>query len=724
MLLLDDLVSRVRHYHPNADVDLLEKAYLFSANAHRGQMRKSGDPYFIHPTSVAGVITELRLDVASICAGLLHDVAEDTEVSIPEIEKEFGREISTLVDGVTKLGNLTFQSKEDKQAENFRKMLIAMARDIRVLLIKLCDRLDNMRTMDAMKQEAQERISRETMEIYAPLANRLGISWMKSELEDLAFKYLEPDAYKSLTEKVQKTKKEQDSYINEVVKAIELRLAEHGFAVDVAGRSKHYYSIFRKMKSQQCEYEQVYDVLAFRVLTESVADCYAALGVIHSKWTPVPGRFKDYIALPKPNMYQSLHTTVIGPGHERIEIQIRTHEMHRVAEQGIAAHWRYKERNQGPGGGVAEDEAKKFTWLRQLMEFQKELKDPAEFIDSVKVDLFQDEVYVFTPKGEVRVFPRGATPIDFAYAVHTQVGDHCTGARINGAIVPLRYKLRNGDSVEIITKPDQHPSKDWLELAVTSRAKSKIRNYVRADERDRSRNLGEELLERELHKVGVSLSKLVKNEPEIKRVVEELKLSSIEEVYIGLGYGKISPQQFIETLTPRTESGSKIAVAKDVREGIVEKVVRKISGKDEGGIRLNGIDDILVRYARCCNPLPGDEIVGFITRGRGITVHRRGCTKAFEADPDRRVEISWDSKAKINRPVQLKVVTANRPGILATVGSTFHGMNVNITEANCRADPDGRAVNMFTFEIGDVNQLKGVMRALGKVQGVVSVERI
>ncbi|MGZ3421741.1 MAG: RelA/SpoT family protein [Polyangiales bacterium] len=724
MLLLDDLVSRVRHYHPNADVDLLEKAYLFSANAHRGQMRKSGDPYFIHPTSVAGVITELRLDVASICAGLLHDVAEDTEVSIPEIEKEFGREISTLVDGVTKLGNLTFQSKEDKQAENFRKMLIAMARDIRVLLIKLCDRLDNMRTMDAMKQEAQERISRETMEIYAPLANRLGISWMKSELEDLAFKYLEPDAYNSLAQKIAKTKKEQDAYIAEVVKAIELRLAEHGFAVDVAGRSKHYYSIYRKMKSQQCDYEQVYDVLAFRVLTESVADCYAALGVIHSKWTPVPGRFKDYIALPKPNMYQSLHTTVIGPGHERIEIQIRTHDMHRVAEQGIAAHWRYKEKNQGPGGGVAEDEAKKFTWLRQLMEFQKELKDPAEFIDSVKVDLFQDEVYVFTPKGEVRVFPRGATPIDFAYAVHTQVGDHCTGARVNGAIVPLRYKLRNGDSVEIITNANQHPSKDWIELAVTSRAKSKIRNYVRADERDRSKNLGEELLERELHKAGVSLTKLLKNEPEIKRVVEELKLSSIEEVFIGLGYGKISPQQFIETLTPRTESGSKIAVAKDVREGIVEKVVRKISGKDEGGIRLNGIDDILVRYAKCCNPLPGDEIVGFITRGRGITVHRRGCTKAFEADPDRRVEISWDSKAKINRPVQLKVVTANRPGILATVGSTFHGMNVNITEANCRADPDGRAVNMFTFEIGDVNQLKGVMRALGKVQGVVSVERI
>jgi GTP pyrophosphokinase len=686
-------------------------------------MRKSGDPYFIHPTSVAGVIAELKLDVASICAGLLHDVAEDCEVSIPDLEKEFGREIAQLVDGVTKLGNLTFQSKEDKQAENFRKMLIAMARDIRVLLIKLCDRLDNMRTLEAMKPEAQERIARETLEIYAPLANRLGISWMKSELEDLAFRYLEPEAHAALVAKIARTKKEQDAYIAEVVKALELRLAEHGFAVAVSGRSKHHYSIHRKMKAQQCEYEQVYDVLAFRVLTESVADCYAALGVIHSKWTPVPGRFKDYIALPKPNMYQSLHTTVIGPGHERIEIQIRTHEMHRVAEQGIAAHWRYKERHQGPGGGVAEDEAKKFTWLRQLMEFQKELKDPAEFIDSVKVDLFQDEVYVFTPKGEVRVFPRGSTPVDFAYAVHTAVGDHCVGARVNGAIVPLRYKLRNGDAVEILTSPNQHPSKDWLDFSVTSRARSKIRNHIRAEERERSRNLGEELLERELHKAGISLSKLVKNEPEIRRLVEELKLSSIEEVYIGLGYGKLAPQQVIDVVNPRTDSG-KFNAAKDVREGFVEKVVRKISGKDEGGIRLNGIDDILVRYAKCCNPLPGDEIVGFITRGRGVTVHRRNCGKAFEADPDRRVEISWDSKAKINRPVQLKVVTANRPGILATVGSTFHGMNVNITEANCRADAEGRAVNMFTFEIGDVNQLKGVMRALTKVQGVVSVERI
>ncbi len=723
MVRLTDIVDSVRGYQPQADLDLIHRAYVFAAEKHEGQLRKSGDPYISHPVAVAGIIAEMKLDVASVCAALLHDVVEDCDVSDGEMKDRFGDEITFLVDGVTKLGKINFTSKEDQQAESFRKMLIAMARDIRVLVVKLADRLDNMRTLEHMKPEAQQRIAQETLDIYAPLAGRLGINWLKSELEDLSFSYLYPEQWGDLVQKTKRVQKDREKYIGDVVKRLSKMLVERGFAVDVTGRVKHLYSIYRKMVHNNVDFEQVHDVLAFRVLMENVADCYAALGVIHAQWMPIPGRFKDYIALPKPNMYQSLHTTVIGPGHERIEVQIRTREMHRVAEQGIAAHWRYKERAQGSGGGVAEDEAKKFTWLRQLMEFQKDLKDPAEFIDSVKVDLFQDEVYVFTPKGEVRVFPRGATPVDFAFAVHTQVGEHCIGARVNGAIVPLRYKLRNGDAVEILTHVNQHPSKDWLDFVVTSRAKAKVRNYIRGDERERSRNLGEELLERELHKQGVSLSKLVKNELEIRKVVEELKLSSIEELYIGLGYGKISPQNVIDVLTPRTESG-KFTVAKEVREGFVEKVVRKMSGKDEGGIRLNGIDDILVRYAKCCNPLPGDEIVGFITRGRGITVHRRGCGKSFEADAERRVEISWDSKAKINRPVQLKAISQNRPGILTTISTTFHGMNVNISEANCRADAEGRAINMFTFEIGDLNQLKGVMRALSKVQGVVTVERL
>src|SRR5947208_6687706 len=434
MLPVEDIVTRVRAYQPSADAELIERAYAYSKKMHDGQLRKSGDPYFIHPASVAGIIADLRLDTASVCAGLLHDVVEDTLATTKDIEREFGNEVASLVDGVTKLGKINFTSKEDRQAENFRKMVVAMARDIRVLLIKLCDRVDNMRTLEHMKPEAQERIARETLEIYAPLANRLGIQAFKSELEDLSFRWLEPDGYTEVSSAIQKTKKERDRYITDVCKTLSSRLAEQGFAADVGGRAKHYYSIWRKMKANESSIDQIHDIIAFRVSVESVSDCYAALGVIHSKWTPVPGRFKDYIALPKPNMYQSLHTTVIGPGRERIEIQIRTHDMHRVAERGIAAHWKYKEKI---SGGVDPKDAERFGWLRQLREFQKEMKDPAEFLEGVKVDLFQDEVYVFTPKGEVRVFPRGSTPVDFAFAIHSKLGEQITGARVNGKLEPL-----------------------------------------------------------------------------------------------------------------------------------------------------------------------------------------------------------------------------------------------------------------------------------------------
>ena len=509
---LAQLTDRIRTYHPGADVDLIAKAWEFGERAHKGQKRKSGDPYFIHPVSVAGILTDLKLDGASICAGLLHDVVEDTLASVEDIEREFGEEVAFLVDGVTKLSNINFTSREDKQAENFRKMLVAMARDIRVLVVKLCDRLDNMRTLDFMKPEAQDRIARETMDIYAPLANRLGIQKFKSELEDLSFKYLEPSAYADLADKVKKTQKDRDRYIADVCRTLSQKLAKQGFAADVSGRAKHLYSIWRKMQAQQCDFDQVFDVIAFRAVVESVSDCYACLGVMHSQWTPVPGRFKDYIALPKPNMYQSLHTTVIGPEREHIEIQIRTHDMNRVAESGIAAHWKYKERS----GGLDPKDAQRFGWLRQLMEFQKDLKDPAEFLESVKVDLFQDEVYVFTPKGDVRVFPRGSTPIDFAYAIHTEVGQHCSGARINGAIVPLRYKLRNGDVVEVMTKPDQQPSKDWLDHVVTGRARSKIRNFLRSEQRDKSLKLGRGLLEKELHGQHMSLAKLINTDEEMR----------------------------------------------------------------------------------------------------------------------------------------------------------------------------------------------------------------
>jgi GTP diphosphokinase / guanosine-3',5'-bis(diphosphate) 3'-diphosphatase len=719
MLQVDQLVDRIRTYQPSVDSDLIQRAYDYSYRMHAGQKRKSGQPYIVHPVSVAGIIADLRLDAASVCAGLLHDVVEDTLATADDIQKEFGLEVAELVEGVTKLSQINFTSHEDRQAENFRKMVVAMARDIRVLLIKLCDRLDNMRTLEHVAKDAQERISRETLEIYAPLANRLGIQAFKSELEDLAFKYLEPDAFAEVTAQLQTTKRERDKYIADVCKTLSSRLAMQDFAAEVTGRAKHLYSVYRKMRLADGGLESVQDLIAFRVVVESVSDCYAALGVIHSQWTPVPGRFKDYIALPKANMYQSLHTTVIGPGRERIEIQIRTHEMHRVAERGIAAHWKYKER----GGGISEQDAQRFTWLRQLLEWQKELKDPAEFLEGVKVDLFQDEVYVFTPKGDVRVFPRGATPVDFAYQIHTQLGDRITGAKINGKIESLRYKLRNGDVVEVMTSANQHPNKDWLDFVGTTRARAKIRTHLRTEQRDKSKRLGEELLERELRKTGISASKLLKNDVELKRVFEELKVQNVEELLVSIGYGKIDPEDVAAIVSPPDEEGRESRPPEALREGRLAGLVRKVIKRDEGAIRINGIDDVLVRYAKCCNPLPGDDILGFITRGRGVTIHRRGCPKAFDTDPERRVEITWDSKARINRSVQLRVVTANQPGILANVGQTFMAQGINISEANCRASDDGRAVNLFSFVCADLQQLKAVMKALHKVKGVVVVER-
>jgi len=721
VLALSELVTKVQSYHPAADVELIERAYKFAEWSHREQMRKSGDPYFIHPAGVAGIIAELRLDTASICAGLLHDVVEDTQATIEEIKGSFGAEVASIIDGVTKLGKINFTSREDRQAESFRKMVVAMAQDLRVLLIKLCDRLDNMRTLEHMKPDSQERISRETREIYAPLAGRLGMQRIKSELEDLTFRHLEPDAYRELSGKLAKSNKEREHYIESVCRTITARLAEQGFAAEAGGRAKHLYSVYRKMKEQQCDFEQVYDIIAFRICVESVADCYAALGAMHSRWTPIPGRFKDYIALPKPNMYQSLHTTVIGPGRQRIEIQIRTHEMHRVADHGVAAHWKYKER---VSGGVDPKDAEKFSWLRELADFQRNLKDPAEFLESVKIDLFPDEVYIFTPKGDLRVLPRGSTPLDFAYAIHSQVGEHCNGARANGQIVPLRYKLKSGDVMEIMTGPKQQPTKDWLEFAVTTRARARIRAHLRTEQRQKSINLGKELLESEMRAAGISYPKFVKNEQEVRRVAEALEVVNIEELLLQVGYGKLEADSVVELLKESPHGGESGEAPPSMRPGKLEQFVRKVTGRDQGGIKVSGIDDVLLRYAKCCNPLPGDAIIGFISRGRGVTIHRRECMKAFDTDPERRIEVSWDSKAKINRPVQLCVTTTNKPGILATVSQTFSAQSINISEANCRAGDDGRARNVFTFNCADLSQLKNVMRALSKVPGVVEVARI
>ena len=718
MTAVDELLQKVHAYHEGADLELIRRAYNYGEWAHREQIRKSGEPYFTHPVRVAQAIADLKLDTASVCAGLLHDVVEDTVATIADIEGDFGKEVAELVDGVTKLSKINFISKEDRQAESFRKMVIAMAKDIRVLLVKLCDRLDNMRTLEHMKSDAQERIARETEEIYAPLANRLGLNGIKSELEDQSLRYLDPERFREIQGKLQKSVKERERYIESTARTITSRLAEQGFNVQVEGRAKHLYSIHRKMRDADCEFEQLFDLIAFRIIVESEADCYACLGAIHSRWTPIPGRFKDYIALPKPNMYQSLHTAVIGPGRQRIEVQIRTQQMHRVAEKGVAAHWKYKARG---GGGVDPEDAKKFGWLRELADYQRNLKDPAEFLESVKIDLFPDEVYVFTPKGDVLVFPRGSTPIDFAYAIHSEVGHNCSGARCNGQIVPIRHKLKNGDVVEIMTSPGQRPSKDWLDSCATTRAKNRIRAFLRTEKRVKSINLGRELLEGEMRTAGLSMQKLLKNEPAVERMVEAHKAGTFDELLLAIGYGRVGADEVVaglkEAKTPDEQQG-------ELRAGTLEALVNRVRGDFSGGIRVSGLDDVLVRYAKCCNPLPGDTIIGFITRGRGVTVHRRECQKAYNTEPERRIDVSWDTRAKVARPVSISVVTNNRPGILANISQTLSSQKVNISEANCRSDDDGRAHNTFTFQCSDLNHLKSVMRAVGKLSGVVSVNRV
>ena len=717
-MTLEPILRNIKSYHPGADTALVTRAYEFAARAHEGQTRQSGDPYVTHPLSVANIITQLKLDVPSVCAGLLHDAVEDTSTTVEELTERFGQEIAFLVDGVTKLGKLPWSTREERQAENFRKMLLAMARDIRVILVKFCDRLDNMRTLDHLPTEKQERIADETMQIYAPLANRLGIQWIKVELEDLSFKYLFPGEYEQLKISIAKTRRERERYISEVEKLVKREMDEGGVRCRVFGRAKHLWSIRQKMKRTGQPFEDIHDAIGFRVITDSTRACYEALGVCHSAWKPIPGRFKDYIALPKPNMYQSLHTAVIGPGGERIEIQIRTEEMHLVAEQGIAAHWKYKE---GRSSVLADEEAK-FTWLRRMMEEQKEVKDPTEFIESVKLDLFGDEVYVFTPKGDVRALPTGACPIDFAYAIHSDVGDHCSGARVNGVIVPLRYQLRNGDTIEIITTPNQKPNKDWLKLVKTSRAKTKIRHCLRKEQRDRALALGKDLLEKGLRKYGYSYAKSLK-QGLLQKAAEELKCHSVEDLICTIGYGKITSKQVVDVIVPEGKQGEPAPAAET--KNPISKILRKVTGRtSQTGIKVQGEDGILVRFARCCSPLPGDKIVGFITRGRGVTVHLRDCPKALDLDPERRIDVEWDGKAKVNHPVAIQVLCADKPGILAHISQSFSDSGVNISQAHCRTTEDGRAVNTFHANVADLDQLKAVIRSLSRISGVYSVDRV
>lgn len=711
---LEELIATVAKFNSQVDRDLLVRAYRFSEQAHKDQKRSSGEPYINHPLEVAKILADLQLDTVTVATGLLHDTVEDTLATLEEIDKLFGPEITALVDGLTKISKITFQTSEEKQAENFRKMILAMAKDLRVILVKLADRLHNMRTLQHVKPEKQVRIAQETLDIYSPLANRLGLSSFKRELEDLALRYTKPEIYYRLAQQVSKKMKEREKYTQDVLKILTQALKEHGFPdVQITGRPKHFYSIHKKMEKRNLTYEQVYDITGFRVIVDSVEKCYGVLGTIHSLWTPVPGRFKDYIAIPKANFYQSLHTTVIGPQGERIEIQIRTKEMHETAERGIAAHWAYKE------GGSSPKDKERFEWLNRLVEWNRDLSDPTEFLETVKLDLFTEDVYIFTPKGQVMEFPQGSTPLDFAYSIHTDLGHHCIGAKVNNRIVPLKHKLKSGDTVEILTSPSQRPNKDWLKIVRTSRAKNKIRQFIKVEEHEKSKAMGEMILERELKQKDVKAKTLIKDGT-LQKAAESFGFRSTDDLLSAVGYGKISVHKLVTKLFPKEEEAQKPAISP--LQKIFSEAVKK--NKDRQVVKVKGVEDLLVRFARCCNPVPGDSVVGFITRGRGISVHSKKCPKIFDSDPHRLVEIDWDLSTKSERNVKVRVVCDDRPGLLADMSQVIKDQNANITRAQIGTTKDKKAVCFFSVTIKDLNHLRQIISKLEGVNGVISVSRV
>jgi guanosine-3',5'-bis(diphosphate) 3'-pyrophosphohydrolase len=708
---IEDIVEAIQAYKPQSDIALIQRAYLYSAKVHGDQVRKSGEPYLIHPLEVAYLLTQLRLDEASVVTGLLHDTVEDTLATLDDLKALFGNEVALLVDGVTKLSQIHFDTVEHKQAENFRKMLVAMAKDLRVILVKLADRLHNMRTLQFLPPQKQRRIAQETLDIYAPLANRLGVNWIKTELEDLSFSYILPNEYQTLKKRVGELFERRHDYVDEVISVLQAELQQATIEAQVEGRPKHLYSIYRKMTARDLEFEQVYDVIAFRVITETLSQCYEVLGQVHALWHPIPGRFKDYIAMPKPNHYQSLHTSVVGPKGERIEIQIRTQQMHRVAEEGIAAHWEFKEK-----GKLGNKNRETFAWLRQLLEWQQDVKDPNEFLDTVKYDLFVDEVFVFTPRGEVISLKRGSTPVDFAFCIHSEIGMHCAGAKVNGRMVPLRYELKNGDMVEIVTNAAQRPSKDWLSFVRSGRAKSKIRALVHIEERNRSRDLGRELLERELKRRSLTLQKVIKSGA-LAQIAEESRYRTLDALYVALGYGRTTAVQVAQRLSPAQTVVSAAPAA-------IKALFRRVVRRSTVGVLVQGFEDVLVRFGRCCSPLPGDSIIGFVTRGRGITVHVPSCARALDADPARRIAVSWDPASSSLRQVSLRVLSADRPGMLATLSQVFTDNGVNIAQANCKVTDTGRAINTFEVMIKSAEQLRQVSNEIMGVKGALGVERL
>lgn len=718
---VEDLCEKIKAYHTDAPVQIITKAYQFSEKHHEGQMRRSGEPYISHPLNVAGILADLRLDIDTIVTGLLHDTVEDTDATLEDVKNEFGETVATLVDGVTKIGQMNFRNSFEKQGENIRKMIIAMGKDVRVVLVKLADRLHNMRTLNHMPYEKQERIAQETLEIYCPLAGRIGISSLKIELEDLGFRYSRPDKYYELVQTIKKNQAETDRYIDEVKKNVTALIEKTNIKnFRIYGRSKHLWSIYRKMTARNLSYDQIYDILAFRIIVSSVVECYEMLGYIHSIWKPIPGRFKDFIAMPKSNNYQSLHTTVIGPGGDRIEIQIRTEEMHLIAEKGIAAHWNYKER-----GALQLDELKKANWLRELVSLNQ-AGDGDEFLDTIKTNLMEADIYVFTPKGDVQELPEGATPVDLAYAIHTKLGDTCTGAKVNGKMVPLKHVLANGDRVEIITSKTQTPSKDWLKFVVTNKAKSKIRAFVKEEQRKNAINIGKDLVEKEFRKFGMASAKYLKG-PEFDKYMSESGISDVEELYARVGYGKFEPKHLIDNLSP--EAIEKEA-AKTEDSTIMERIIKSAKAKlrkSNSLVSVDGMDDVLVHFAKCCGPIPGDAITGFISRGKGIIIHRSSCKKVFENDQMRRVDVAWTSKTASTgqeRQVRLEVVGQDVPGLLKLMSESFAVQGINIESAQIRTTRDKKAICLFEVAVKDVQQLSIAILALQKIKGIISVQRV
>ncbi len=714
MIRFEDLVEKVRASNPDADIELLRRAYVFSAFEHKGQVRHSGEPYLVHPLEVADQLADMKLDVVAIASGLLHDIVEDTQTPIERIRELFGPDVAHVVEGVTKLGAISFSSSEERQAENFRKMLLAMVDDIRVILVKLADRLHNMRTLQHLSEERRVKIAQETRDIYAPIANRLGMSKIKNELEELAFKHLEPKAYEALRSRVESRRRTTEGQLEELKRTISAKLAEAQIPIiTIDGRIKRLSSIHQKLKRQKIDLEQVYDLAALRIVTESVKDCYAALGIIHQTWSPVPGRIKDFIAMPRPNGYQSLHTSVVSEHGFPFEVQIRTTEMHHQAEEGIAAHWKYKEGRVGAG----RDE-QYFVWLRQLLEWQQEVRDPQEFLQNLKVELYPEEVYIFTPKGEVKSLPRDATPVDFAYAIHTDVGHQCVGARVNGKMVPLRTRLRNGDIVEIVTTPGHKPSRDWLNFVVTSRARNKIKHFIHTEEKIRSYELGRRLFDKEAKRFGLNVKNLLEDD-NLARVTAECGMQKAEELFAAIGYGKLAAKAVLAKLVPQEQ-------LKEAPETGIASVVRRVLGTGgDDKIKVRGIDDLMVFRARCCNPIRGEKIVGYITRGKGVSVHSATCPNVVNLlyDPERRIEVEWD-KGTDTMPytVRLSIQVEDRKGILADVSSKIAGINTNIRNVEATVDDQMGRIDM-TVEISDVKHLQKVIKSLRSIDGVVDVER-